>query len=79
MKKIALWMLSVALLTACGSKSQQTPEANNDFAVVTLAPAEAQLETSYPATIKGMQDIEIRPKVSARTMCLPCVSCSTAY
>ena len=64
MKKIALWMLSVALLTACGSKSQQTPEANNDFAVVTLAPAEAQLETSYPATIKGMQDIEIRPKVS---------------
>ena len=64
MKKIALWMPSVALLTACGSKSQQTPEANNDFAVVTLAPAEAQLETSYPATIKGMQDIEIRPKVS---------------
>lgn len=64
MKKIALWMLSVALLTACGSKSQQTPEANNDFAVVTLSTTEAQLETSYPATIKGMQDIEIRPKVS---------------
>ena len=64
MKKIALWMLSVALLTACGSKSQQMPEANNDFAVVTLSTTEAQLETSYPATIKGMQDIEIRPKVS---------------
>lgn len=64
MKKIALWMLSAALLTACGSKSSQMPEANKDFAVETLKATEADLKTSYPATIKGMQDIEIRPKVS---------------
>ena len=64
MKKTVLWMLTAWLLTACGSKSSQMPEANNDFAVVTLNATEAQLETSYPATIKGMQDIEIRPKVS---------------
>lgn len=64
MKKIALWMLSALLLTACGSKSQQMPDANNDYAVVTVQTTEADLETSYPATIKGMQDIEIRPKVS---------------
>ena len=64
MKKIALWMLSAALLTACGSKSSQMPEANKDFAVETLKTTEADLKTSYPATIKGMQDIEIRPKVS---------------
>lgn len=64
MKKIALWMLSAVLLTACGSKSQQMPGANNDFAVVTVQTTEADLKTSYPATIKGMQDIEIRPKVS---------------
>ena len=63
MKKIALWMLSAALLTACGSKSSQMPEANKDFAVVTVQATTADLETSYPATIKGMQDIEIRPKV----------------
>lgn len=64
MKKIALWMLSAVLLTACGSKSQQMPGANNDFAVVTVQTTEADLKTTYPATIKGMQDIEIRPKVS---------------
>lgn len=64
MKKIALWMLSAALLTACGSKSSQMPEANKDFAVETVKTTEADLKTSYPATIKGMQDIEIRPKVS---------------
>lgn len=64
MKKIALWMLSAVLLTACGSKSQQMPEANKDFAVVTVEATEADLNTSYPASIKGMQDIEIRPKVS---------------
>lgn len=64
MKKIALWMLSAVLLTACGSKSSQMPEASNDYAVVTVSTTEADLTTSYPATIKGMQDIEIRPKVA---------------
>lgn len=57
-------MLSAALLTACGSKSSQMPEANKDFAVETVKTTEADLKTSYPATIKGMQDIEIRPKVA---------------
>ena len=57
-------MLSAALFTACGSKSSQMPEANKDFAVETVKTTEADLKTSYPATIKGMQDIEIRPKVA---------------
>ena len=39
-------------------------EASNDFAVETVQTTTADLKTSYPATIKGMQDIEIRPKVS---------------
>lgn len=64
MKKIALLMVSAALLTACGNKSQQMGEASSDYAVVTLQSQEADLKTTYPATIKGMQDIEIRPKVS---------------
>ncbi len=64
MKKIALWVLTGLLLTSCGSKSNNMGEASSDFAVVTLQPTETELQTSYPATIKGMQDIEIRPKVS---------------
>lgn len=65
MKKIALWVLTAAvMLTSCGSKSNKMGEASNDFAVETIQTTTADLKTSYPATIKGMQDIEIRPKVS---------------
>lgn len=64
MKKIALWVLTAVMLTSCGSKSNKMGEASNDFAVETVQATTADLKTSYPATIKGMQDIEIRPKVS---------------
>lgn len=64
MKKIALWVLTAVVLTSCGSKSNKMGEASNDFAVETIRTTTADLKTSYPATIKGMQDIEIRPKVS---------------
>ena len=58
--------MSLALLltlASCGEK-QGMPEANNEYAVVKVQTTDAQLETSYPATIKGLEDIEIRPKVS---------------
>lgn len=64
MKKIALWVLTAVVLTSCGSKSNKMGEASNDFAVETIQTTTADLKTSYPATIKGMQDIDIRPKVS---------------
>ena len=64
MKKIALWVLTAVMLTSCGSKSNKMGEASNDFAVETIQTTTADLKTSYPATIKGMQDIEIRSKVS---------------
>lgn len=64
MKKIALWVLTAVVLASCGSKSNKMGEASNDFAVETIQTTTADLKTSYPATIKGMQDIEIRPKVS---------------
>ena len=63
MKKIAYLALALAL-TACGDKKNGMPTANNEFAVVKLETAVADLNTSYPATIKGIQDVEIRPKVA---------------
>ncbi len=62
MKKFA-YLAFVLALTACGGKTQM-PEASNDYVVMTVQPAEASLNTSYPATIKGIQDIEIRPKIA---------------
>ncbi|WP_369861211.1 efflux RND transporter periplasmic adaptor subunit [Bacteroides sp. Marseille-P3684] len=37
---------------------------DNEFTVETVSSTSSQQTTQYPATIKGMQDIEIRPQVS---------------
>lgn len=67
MKHISLFAALLGLTAACGSK-QQMPEASNEYAVVTLAATDAELNTTYPATIKGVQDIEIRPKIAGHVM-----------
>ena len=55
--------MAVAVLTSCGGGQQGLPT-SNEYPVVTIGPANAQLKTTYPATIKGVQDVEVRPKVS---------------
>ena len=53
------------LLVSCGGGSQGKPDfSDNEYAVRTIGASDANLETTYPATFKGMQDVEIRPKVS---------------
>ncbi len=55
-----------ALLASCGgSKKQGKPDfGDNEYAVRTITGQSADLQSTYPATIKGVQDVEIRPKVS---------------
>ncbi len=55
-----------ALLVSCGgSKKQGKPDfGDNEYAVRTITGQSADLQSTYPATIKGVQDVEIRPKVS---------------
>lgn len=64
MKKTTIMMLSAALILSGCSKKNAMPSAGNDYAVMTVKTSEAELNTSYPAVIKGQQDIEIRSKVS---------------
>ena len=64
MKKITVMLLGIALLASCGKKQQTLPDADNSHAVITVKTQRAQLSTTYPATLKGIQDVEIRPKVS---------------
>ena len=56
----------LAALTSCGgSKKGGLPDFSDDeFAVATIGTSSAALQTTYPATIKGIQDVEVRPKVS---------------
>lgn len=64
------YLLSVALasaviLSGCGKKSGGRPNfGDNEYPVMTVGTQSTQLQTTYPATIKGVQDVEIRPKVS---------------
>ncbi len=59
-------LATLATLTSCGgSKKGGLPDFGDDeFAVVTIGTTSAALQTTYPATIKGIQDVEVRPKVS---------------
>lgn len=65
MKRIAIALTGVAvLLASCNKKQQGMPETDNSYAVVTVSASPTELTTSYPATLKGIQDVEIRPKVA---------------
>lgn len=64
--KILLFAALAAMLVSCGGKkSSGKPNfGDNEYAVRTIGAQSAELQTTYPATIKGVQDVEIRPKVS---------------
>lgn len=52
-----------AALTSCGGGGM--PQlGDNEFPVITVGSSSTALQTTYPATIKGIQDVEVRPKVS---------------
>ena len=55
---------AVAVLLAGCSGGQRSLPTSNEYPVVTIGASNAQLKTTYPATIKGVQDVEVRPKVS---------------
>ena len=63
-EKIALFALGLVLVACGGKKQQSLPQGDNKFAVATVTLSSAASNTSYPATIQGVQDIEIRPKVA---------------
>ena len=55
--------LGTMMISSCGNRGGGLPQ-NNEFPVATVATSSADMNSSYPAVIKGKQDVEIRPKVS---------------
>ena len=51
-------------LASCGGGGQRGGGNAPQIATITVQPTSANLTNSYPATIKGKQDIDIRPMVS---------------
>ena len=61
--KGAAYSLTALLAFSCGN-SQQGGMPALSLAVMTMEPSSQELNSAYPATIKGQQDIEIRARVS---------------
>ena len=51
-----------ATLVSCGGGGGRPTFGDNEFPVATVGTSSADMQTTYPASIKGMQDVEIRPK-----------------
>jgi membrane fusion protein (multidrug efflux system) len=63
MNKILMFAAATMMLASCGGGSGRPTFGDNEFPVVAVGTSSASLQTSYPATIKGVQDVQISPKV----------------
>ena len=62
-KKILLFAAATMLLVSCGGGSGRPTFGDNEYPVVTVGTSSTQMQTTYPGTIKGVQDVQISPKV----------------
>ena len=62
-KKILLFAAATMLLASCGGGGGRPSFGDNEYPVVTVGTSSTQMQTTYPGTIKGMQDVQISPKV----------------
>lgn len=62
----AIILPTILLIAACGgnSENKQNAEATiSEYPILTIEPRSTTLNSNYPATIEGQQNIEIRPKI----------------
>ena len=65
-KKIVFGATALIVMASCGKQSNPMGGGNKDpqpYKTQVLAEQDAQLESVYPVTIKGKEDIEIRPRI----------------
>lgn len=63
MKKTSLAILSVLLLASCGKKDVQKEQQADVFPTEVLNKQNATLETVFPVTLKGTEDVDIKPRI----------------
>ncbi len=67
-KKIVFGAMTLLIMVSCGGGKNSNPFGGGDegpqaYKTTVLAEQSIELETVYPATIKGQEDIEIRPRI----------------
>ena len=68
MKKMMTIAVVAATLVSCGGGGGRPQFGDNEYPVVTAGTSNADMQSTYPATIKGVQDVEIRPKAAGFIM-----------
>ncbi len=63
MKKVLMFAAASMLLASCGGGGGRPSFGDNEFPVVTVGTSSTTMQSTYPANIKGVQDVEIHPKV----------------
>lgn len=64
MSSMAALIATAALASCSGNQQQQGQMPAPAIATITLAPESVDLQSTFPATIKGKTDIDIRPQVT---------------
>ncbi len=62
-KKIMLVAACAAMLVSCGNGGGRPTFGDNEYPVVEAGVSSATMQQKFPATIKGVQDVQISPKV----------------
>ena len=63
-EKILMAAAFALLLSSCGKSGGGRPQfGDNEYPVVTVGTSSAAFQQTYPASIKGVQDVQISPKV----------------
>ena len=62
--KILMFAAATLLLASCGGGGGRPNFGDNEYPVTTVGTSSADMQTTYPAAIKGVQDVQISPKVA---------------
>ena len=63
-KKLFLVATITTVLASCGGGGGMPNFGDNEYPVQEVTTSAAAMQTTYPAVINGIQDVEIRPKVT---------------
>ena len=64
MKRMMMLAAVAATLVSCGGGGGRPQFGDNEYPVTAVGTSSADMQSTFPATIKGVQDVEIRPKAT---------------
>ena len=64
LRQIALFAVGVSLLTDTGNNQRGMKLGDNEYAVLAVNSTTSDQTTSYPSSLRGTQDFEVRRQVS---------------